>query len=182
MQHYPKCLYLVQALRIVFHSLIDLFYKLIVEPINPFRKKRKVLDSSKLKEIADDNFKFDVNGGKFSERVEKRCEKSRTCLLRAISPFPTEFSKDLYSRHIKTRACLGNVNSLPNNLQFEQAFHPFHHNVFYHIKDRNHHFSNINFVVWKILSIWSWLKFSLLVKSPVDTGTLINSLPHNPDF
>ena len=27
--------------------------------------------------------------------------------LRAISPFPTVFSKDLYGRHIKTRACLG---------------------------------------------------------------------------
>ena len=28
-------------------------------------------------------------------------------LLKAISPFPTVFSKDLYCRHIKTRACLG---------------------------------------------------------------------------
>ena len=28
-------------------------------------------------------------------------------LLRAISPFPTEFSKVLYCRHVKTMACLG---------------------------------------------------------------------------
>ena len=28
-------------------------------------------------------------------------------LLRAISPFPTVFSKDLYCRHAKTKACLG---------------------------------------------------------------------------
>ena len=33
--------------------------------------------------------------------------KWRNCSLRAISPFPTVFSKDLYCRHVKTRACLG---------------------------------------------------------------------------
>ena len=27
--------------------------------------------------------------------------------LREISPFPTAFSKDMYCRHVKTRACLG---------------------------------------------------------------------------
>ena len=32
--------------------------------------KRQILDSSKLKEFADDNFKFDRNGGKFSKRIE----------------------------------------------------------------------------------------------------------------
>ena len=37
----------------------------------------------------------------------KHCGKSRNCSLRAISPFPTVFSKDLYCRHPKTRACLG---------------------------------------------------------------------------
>ena len=37
----------------------------------------------------------------------KHCGKRRNCSLRAISPFPTVFSKDLYSRHVKTRACLG---------------------------------------------------------------------------
>ena len=37
----------------------------------------------------------------------KYCEKRRNCSLRAISPFPTVFSKDLYCRHVKTRACLG---------------------------------------------------------------------------
>ena len=34
------------------------------------------------------------------------------CLLQAISPFPTVFSKDLYCRHVKTRACWDRVNSL----------------------------------------------------------------------
>ena len=37
----------------------------------------------------------------------KHCRKKRNCSLWAISPFPTVFSKDLYCRHVKTRACLG---------------------------------------------------------------------------
>ena len=37
----------------------------------------------------------------------KHCGKRRNCSLRAISPFPAAFSKDLYCRHVKTRACLG---------------------------------------------------------------------------
>ena len=32
----------------------------------------------------------------------KRCGKRRNCSLRAISPFPTAFSKELYCRHEKT--------------------------------------------------------------------------------
>ena len=44
-------------------------------------------------------------------KVHQSCrthwEKRRNCSLLAISPFPTEFSKDLYCRHVKTRACLG---------------------------------------------------------------------------
>ena len=37
----------------------------------------------------------------------KHCGKRRNCSSRAISPFPTVFSKDFYCRHVKTRACLG---------------------------------------------------------------------------
>ena len=32
-------------------------------------------------------------------------------MLRAISPFPAVFSKDLYCRHVKTRACSGKGSS-----------------------------------------------------------------------
>ena len=39
--------------------------------------------------------------------VRKHCGKRTNCSLRAIFPFPTLFSKDLYCRHVKTRACLG---------------------------------------------------------------------------
>ena len=56
-----------------------------------------LLESSKLKGFADNNFKLNENGRKFSEWEENT----------AISPFPTVFSKDLYCRHVKTRVCLG---------------------------------------------------------------------------
>ena len=61
--------------------------------------KQQILDSSKVKEFADDNFKFDENGGKFSKRVENTKGKGE------ISLFPKVFSKDMYCRDFKTRAC-----------------------------------------------------------------------------
>ena len=42
----------------------------------------------------------------------KHSGKRRNCSLRAISPVPTVFSKDLYCRHIITRACLGKGSGL----------------------------------------------------------------------
>ena len=44
-----------------------------------------------------------------SSMGRKHGGKRRNCSSRAISPFPTVFSKDLYCRHVKTRACLGKV-------------------------------------------------------------------------
>ena len=62
--------------------------------------------------------------------VRKRCGKRRNFSLRAISPFPTVFSNDLYCRHVKARACLGNCifylkkraskNALIDNIGFPQ--------------------------------------------------------------
>ena len=52
----------------------------------------QILDSSKLKELADDNFKFDENCRKFSKKAENAVFLA------------TVFSKDLYCRHVKTRA------------------------------------------------------------------------------
>ena len=53
--------------------------------------RRQILDSSKLKEFEDDNFKIDENGRK----------------LQAISPFPTVFSKGLFPRGVKRCHCVG---------------------------------------------------------------------------
>ena len=41
--------------------------------------RRQILDSSKLKEFTDDNFKFDENSRKLSKRVENTVEKRRIC-------------------------------------------------------------------------------------------------------
>ena len=49
----------------------------------------------------DGNFKFDENGGKILKEVENTVGKGE------IAPFPTMFSRDLYCRHVKTRASLG---------------------------------------------------------------------------
>ena len=61
--------------------------------------KGQFLDASKLKEFADDNFKFDENGRQFSNCVENTVGKGEIACY--------EFLKDLYCRHVKTRACLG---------------------------------------------------------------------------
>ena len=66
-----------------------------------------MLDSSTLKEIAEDNFELDENGIKLSKRVENTFGKGEIARYNAISPFPTVLSKDFYWRHVKTRACLG---------------------------------------------------------------------------
>ena len=44
--------------------------------ILPF-PKRQILDNSKLRGFADDNFKYDENGRKFSKRVENIVEKKK---------------------------------------------------------------------------------------------------------
>ena len=49
----------------------------------------KFFDWSKLKQIADDILKC-IYG-------RKHCEKRRNCLLQAISPFLTMFSKSMYA-------------------------------------------------------------------------------------
>ena len=57
------------------------------------------LYTSKLKEFADNSFKFDENESKLSKQVEN-CGKNRNCSLRAISPFLTVFSKGLFPRGV----------------------------------------------------------------------------------
>ena len=63
-----------------------------------------------------------IEMAKFSRRVENNCRKRRNCSLRAISLFPTVFSKDLYCRHVKTRACLGKGERSLENLLFTKPF------------------------------------------------------------
>ena len=65
-----------------------------------------MLDSSKLKGFADDNFKFDEIGKK-SKWVENTVGKGEIACYEQFLFFPTEFSEDLFCTHVKTRACLG---------------------------------------------------------------------------
>ena len=53
----------------------------------------EILDSSKLKEFADDNFKFDKNEGKFSKRVENTVGKEEIAHYEQFLLFPQCFQK-----------------------------------------------------------------------------------------
>ena len=59
---------------------------------NPFPND-KFLDFSKLKEFADDKFKFDKNARKFSERVENTVGKGEIARYEQFLLFPQCFKK-----------------------------------------------------------------------------------------
>ena len=73
--------------------------------MNPF-PKRQILDSSKLKEFADDNIKFDENSGKLSKRVENTEGYGEIARNEQFLFFPQCF-QDMYCGHVKTSVCLG---------------------------------------------------------------------------
>ena len=62
---------------------------LILKPIT----RRQILDSSKLKESADDNFKFDENGRKLSKQVENTVGKGEIARYEQFLLFPQCFQK-----------------------------------------------------------------------------------------
>ena len=62
--------------------------------INPFHNT-EILDSSKLKEFADDNFKFGEKSRKFSERVENTVGKGEIARYEQFLLFPQCFQKTL---------------------------------------------------------------------------------------
>ena len=65
-----------------------------------------MLDSSKLKEFADDNFKFDENGSKLSERVENSEDKGEIARYEQFLLFP-QCLKGLFPRGVKRCHCVG---------------------------------------------------------------------------
>ena len=62
----------------------------MVPDIKPF-SKRQILDSSKLKEFEDDNFKFDENGRKFFKWVENTVGKGEIARYEQFLLFPQCF-------------------------------------------------------------------------------------------
>ena len=67
-------------------------YVRALSTLNPF-PKRQILDFSKLKEFADDNFKFNENGRKFSNRVENNVGKGEIARYEQFLLFPHCFQK-----------------------------------------------------------------------------------------
>ena len=55
--------------------------------------KRQILDASKLKEFADDNFKFDKNDRKFPKWVENTVGKREIARYEQFLLFPKCFQK-----------------------------------------------------------------------------------------
>ena len=84
----------------------SIFIVAFEDDINPFNR-RQILDSSKLEEFADDNFKFDENDRKLSTRVENTVEKGEIARYEQFLLFPQCFSKGLFSRGVKRCHCVG---------------------------------------------------------------------------
>ena len=61
----------------------------VVYPIT----RRQILDSSKLKEFADDNFKFDENGRKLSKQVENTVGKGEIACYKQFLLFHSVFKR-----------------------------------------------------------------------------------------
>ena len=92
----------------------------------------KILDSSKLKEFADDNFKFDENGRKLSKWVENTVGKGEIARNEQFLLFPQCFQKACFpgaskgvtvwewvKRHPTT---VGLKDRLPQKLQSKSSF------------------------------------------------------------
>ena len=77
--------------------------------------KRQILDSSKLKEFADDNFKFDDNGRESSKSVENTVGKGEIARYEQFLLFPKCFQRTLSADTQKPGLVWERVNPLPNN-------------------------------------------------------------------
>ena len=135
------------------------------EKVNPFPNK-EFLDLSKLKEFTDNTFKFNENSRKFS-KGRKNCGKKEKLLITSNFSFPAVFSKELYCRHIKNRACLGKDQSCTKKLQVltptEKAFE---NNLGKEENAGTKHF----------------LYFELCFLPHQRLKSFFNFLPHNPNF
>ena len=74
------------------YEILHLFKKPNVKGTKPITR-RQILDSSKLKEFADNNFKFDENGRKLSKQVENTVGKREIARYEQFLLFPQCFQK-----------------------------------------------------------------------------------------
>ena len=68
--------------------------------------RQQILDSSKLKEFADDNFKFVENERKLSKQEENTVGKGEIACYEKFLLFPV-FSKGLFPKGVKRCHCVG---------------------------------------------------------------------------
>ena len=87
---------------IVWEWVNTLVHRYAFQPIT----RRQILDFSKLKEFADDNFNFDKNGRKLSKWVENTVGKGEIARYEQFLLFPV-FSKGSFPRGDKRCHCLG---------------------------------------------------------------------------
>ena len=78
----------------------------------------KFLDSSKLKEIADDNFKFDKNGRSLSKQVENTVGKGEIAHNEQFLLFPQCFQETCFPGVLKGVTMWEWVNSFPHKPWF----------------------------------------------------------------
>ena len=82
-------------------------------PLAPFPQnhspitRRQILDFSKLKEFADNNFKFDKNGSKLPRWVENTVGKGEIAHYEQFLLFPQRFQKACFPRDVKKCHCEG---------------------------------------------------------------------------
>ena len=75
--------------------------------------RRQILDSSKLEEFADDNFKFDENGRKLPKCVENTVGKGEIAHYEQFLLFPQCFQKVCFPGHQKVSLCGNGLIPLP---------------------------------------------------------------------
>ena len=80
--------------------------------------RQQILDSSKLKEFADDNFKFDENGRKLSKQVENTVEKGEIARYEQFLLFPQCFQKSCFPGASKSVIVWERVNNVGGICQF----------------------------------------------------------------
>ena len=80
--------------------------------------KQLILDSSKLKEFADNNFRFDDKGRNFSTPVENTVEKGEIAHYKQFLLFPLCFQKTCTAKHMKPGLVWERINPFPHNDTF----------------------------------------------------------------
>ena len=86
----------VQLANAISEMIIDLTYN-----------QMTILDSSKLKEFADNNFKFDKNGRKLFKWVENTVGKGEIARYEQFLLFPPCFQKAYFPGGVKRCHCVG---------------------------------------------------------------------------